>query len=228
MLPRASRPFRFYTQADLTLVTGLRARNLKEFATHLKSVPESVIYYHTHRFLQQHQYLTPEPPNDFAFWITNTLQNERLGEEIAAIDTIQYNSLEELRQAFLKKVNKFLSGSTEQREVPEERAFHFMRSVRFRLPTQMEVYDLREFADALTKASLSSLYFHIYEARLRPPEGINDFSRWLQEELHEKVLAKKLAELDPYTQTMEGLRQRILGFVRKRIKELKELEHAPA
>jgi hypothetical protein len=88
------------------------------------------------------------------------------------------------------------------------------------------VYDLNEFADGLSKASLSSLYFHIYEARLRPPEGINDFSRWLQDELNEKALARKLADLDPYTQTMDGLRHRILGFVRSRIKEQSELEHA--
>ena len=40
----------------------------------------------------QHQYLSPEPPNDFAYWVSNVLQEDRLGEQLAAIDLIQFRN----------------------------------------------------------------------------------------------------------------------------------------
>src|SRR6202158_2169608 len=86
-------PFRFLTSLNLTLLTNRRARDLAELLEHVRAVPGSVIYYHTHHFLVQHQYLSPEPPNDFAYWVTNILQEDRLGEQLAAIDVIQVPSI---------------------------------------------------------------------------------------------------------------------------------------
>jgi hypothetical protein len=31
----------------------------------------------------QHQKLSPEPPNDFAHWVTTALQEDELGERLA-------------------------------------------------------------------------------------------------------------------------------------------------
>jgi len=64
---QAEEPFRFYTRLHLSELTGLRAATLVQFLGLLKTVSGSCIYHHTHRFLQQHQYLSPEPPNDFAY-----------------------------------------------------------------------------------------------------------------------------------------------------------------
>lgn len=216
MLKRAEQPFRFYTQVSLPFMTGIKASSLRHFADNLKVVPESVLYQHTHRFLQQHQYLTPEPPNDFAFWITQQLQLDRLGEQVAAIDTIRFNSLNGLRDALLKLIEGHLREYGDK-SAPPGREFPFMRSVRFSLPTNREAWDLNDFAEALTHVTISSLYFHIFEARLREPLGNNDFSLWLENQLGEIELSKQISRLDPYTQTMEGLRQRILSAVKKRI-----------
>src|SRR5215831_8726223 len=89
--------FRFYTRLTLTRLTGLRASDLAELMEHLRHVPPSVVFHHTHHFLVQHQHLSPEPPNDFAFWVTNVLQEDQLGERLAAIDTIQFAGLKQLR-----------------------------------------------------------------------------------------------------------------------------------
>lgn len=59
--------FRFYTKSNLTELTGLKAVNLTELLELIRAMPGSCIYHHTHRFLIQHQYLSPEPPNDFAY-----------------------------------------------------------------------------------------------------------------------------------------------------------------
>ncbi|HTL69897.1 MAG TPA: DUF5752 family protein, partial [Candidatus Eisenbacteria bacterium] len=100
-MTKAERPFYFKTQLSLVYTTGLKARNLRELKDHLEVVPESSVFYHTHHFLQQHQFLTPEPPNDFAYWVTHVLQEDRMGERLASIDTVRFNSLAALREAML-------------------------------------------------------------------------------------------------------------------------------
>jgi len=81
-------PFHFYTQMHLIELLRIKAKNPVEILEGLKKVPTSSIYYHTHRFLQQHHYLSPEPPNDFAYWITEVLGLEELGESLAGVDTV--------------------------------------------------------------------------------------------------------------------------------------------
>ncbi|MDO9027748.1 MAG: DUF5752 family protein, partial [Candidatus Roizmanbacteria bacterium] len=62
-----------------------------------------------------------------------------------------------------------------------------------------------------------SLYFHIFESRLRLHRGVNDFSIWLQDCLDEKELSDKIAVLDPYNYTIEGLRSLIIQLIEGQI-----------
>src|SRR5262249_61438996 len=88
----AATPFRFWTRLTLTRLTGRRAADLAELTEHLRTVPASVIFHHTHHFLVHHQHLSPEPPNDLAFWVTNVLQEDPLGERLAAIRPLHFAS----------------------------------------------------------------------------------------------------------------------------------------
>ncbi len=99
MNSKARTPFRFYTRLTPTLLTGRKAATLGGLVEGLKAVPDSVVYQHTHRYLYQHQFLVPEPLNDFAYWIAHMLGNEELGERLAAVDTVRFNTLAELREA---------------------------------------------------------------------------------------------------------------------------------
>jgi hypothetical protein len=219
MITQAKNPFHFFSRLTLTVLTGRRAADLPGLLDGLRGAPDMVVYQHTHRFLQQHQYLVPEPPNDFAYWVTHVLQDEELGERLAAIDTVRFDTLAALRDALASTIAGYLEGSPPPRTAPPGREFHFMRAVRFSLPTRHRARDLREFLDGLGAVSLSSLYLHVFEAKMRPPYGVNDFSRWFKEELGEAELAEDVNRLDPYTQTMEGLRNRIAGLVRTRLEE---------
>ncbi|MDD5428718.1 MAG: DUF5752 family protein, partial [Candidatus Omnitrophica bacterium] len=96
-IKKSQEPFRFYTRLNLTELTGLKASNLGELLEGLKEAPESSIYHHTHRFLQQHHFLSPEPPNDFAYWVTGMLGEERLGEKLASIDIVRFTTINDLR-----------------------------------------------------------------------------------------------------------------------------------
>jgi hypothetical protein len=219
MTTTAKNPFQFATQTSLIELTGLRARELYELLGHLKEVPGSVLYYHTHHFLKQHQFLSPEPPNDFAFWVTNVLQEDRLGEQLAAIDTVRFTSLRSLNEALVGTIERYLAKGRSTRIAPDGEEFHFMKARSFVLKTPYVAHTLDEFAEAVQKISVNSLYHHIFEARLRLERGTNDFSKWLEVELGEAALAKTIAQLDPYTLTLDALRQKILRLVRVRLGE---------
>lgn len=216
--PSTPQPFRFYTHLHLRELTGLKAKNLKELLAHIQAVPGAVIYHHTHHFLQQHQYLSPEPPNDFAYWVVEALNEVELGERLASINTCDFSSIRELRDEIARTLEDFLKQTKRPlREAADGDEFHFIKAVSFVLPTPYEVTTLEEFASALKKVTLHSLYFHMFEAKLRLEKKTNDFSAWMETGLGEKDLAKKIARLDPYTQTMEDLRERIIRFIGARL-----------
>jgi hypothetical protein len=201
-------PFHFFTKMDQALLLGVKAKSVAELLEGVKSVPDASIYYHTHRFLQQHHYLSPEPPNDFAHWISEILNDDSLGEKLSSVDIIQLNSIGELRQRFVAIFEDHLAQDERNPECPPGEEFHFMACRTFILPTHHVARNMREFRDILLRISISSLYYHVFDAKLRL-HGENDFSRWFHDSgLPE--LAAQIRQLDPYTHTLEGLRKRIL------------------
>jgi len=223
-LNKAKEPFKFYTQVSIPELTGLKAANLQELLDLIKTVPGSVIYHHTHRFLQQHQYLSPEPPNDFAYWITGILGEEELGEALYSIDTIQYATIRELRDEIVRTIGNYIvphPRSLHKFATPGEE-FHFIKSVSFVFQTPYTASDLKEFQAVLQRVTINSIYFHMFESRLRIGRGANDFSHWLEDSLSEKKLANKIASLDPYTHTMENLRVTLIKLIEKQIVETME------
>lgn len=218
-LVKAAEPFRFYTRLHLTELTGLRAANLVQLVRLLKSVPGGSIYYHTHRFLQQHQYLSPEPPNDFAYWVREILGEEELGERLSSIDIIQYSTIRILRERIIETIEEYLDEHPEakMRFTREGGELHFKKAVSFILPTQYVSYDLREFVEILKRITIDSIYFHIFEARLRLEKKTNDFSNWIENSIGDKPLALSIARLDPYVFTLEDLRQTITHLIEREI-----------
>lgn len=217
-LKRAKEPFRLYSRTHLTELTGLKARDLKELVEILREVPESVVYYHTHHFLEEHHYLTPEPPNDFGLWVTDVLGDEVLGERLAAVDTFEFPTLGSLRERLVGIMEEHLALARDHRQAPEGEEFHFIKSVSFVAPTPYVVHDLREMVEVLRKLPLGSLYFHMFESRMRLGRGGNDFSIWLATSLGEEQLAEEIARLDPYNYTLEELRSLLIKLLEKRVK----------
>ena len=211
--------FRFYTRLNLVELLGKKAKNVFELLDGLRWIPGSSIYYHTHRFLQQHHYLSPEPPNDFAFWVTNSLGLDKLGERFASVDTVRFRSIRGLREKFVEIVESYISEeNSRNNDCQEGEEFHFMSCRTFILPTSYEARNLQEFLEIFQKVSINSIYFHVFEARLRLERGENDFSDWF-EEMGQKKLAREISRLDPYTITLEGLRRNIIQLVSKYVKD---------
>lgn len=215
----AKEPFRFSTRLHLTELTGLKAATLVQLLERIKEVPESSIYHHTHRFLQQHLYLSPEPPNDFAYWVSDALGEDDLGEMLASIDTIQFPTINALREKIIATIEDYLKEgrNSESRSARQGEEFYFMKSVSFIFPTKYAADNLMEFADILESISVDSLYFHMFEARLRLEKGTNDFSWWIESSVGDKSLADEIAKLDPYTYAVEDLRRKLIKIVKKRM-----------
>jgi hypothetical protein len=213
------KPFRFYTRLNLVELLGRRAVNVAQLLAGLREVPGTSIYYHTHRFLQQHQYLSPEPPNDFAFWVTSALNLADLGEGLASVDIIKFRSIRGLRERFIEIAESFgANGDARTKECSEGEEFHFMSCRTFILPTPYEARTLKEFRDTLGRVGISSIYYHVIEARLRLEKEENDFSDWL-ETIGEGALGREISRSDPYTITLEGLRRNIIMKVSRYVKD---------
>jgi hypothetical protein len=218
-LIKAKEPFRFYTRLHLSELTGLRAATLGQLVDLIKKVPGACIYHHTHRFLLQHQYLSPEPPNDFAYWVDKILGNDELGEDLASIDTMQFSNIRSLRDRIVRTIEDHLKNNqwAKLKFAREGEEFHFIKSVSFVIPTSYEVQDLAGFVDILKKITVDSIYFHIFESRLRLERHTNDFSNWFETSLNEPELADEIARLDPYTRTLEDLRGTLIKIIENKI-----------
>lgn len=208
--------FHFHTQYHLVELLGLKAKNPEELLLGINAVPASSIYYHTHRFLQQHNYLSPEPPNDFAFWLMEILHLESLGEEFLSVDTISFCNLEDLRKAFKNILEDYISKHGEDSECPPGFEFHFLACKTLVLPLPYIAHNLTEFAEMIRKVSIHSLYFHMFEARMRLGVLDNDFSQWFRG-IGEEKLADEVSRLDPYNITLENLRRKITRMVEDRV-----------
>ena len=216
MLKRAKRtekPFLFYTHLELREATGLKVRNARELVNVIKDIPGSSIYYHTHIFLQQHQFLVPEPPNAFAYWVTNTLGEEELGEKLGSIDIYQFHTIRQLREKIIEVIEGYLFDAKEMRNAPRGKEFDFIKSRSFIIPTPYLAYTLEDLAEVLKKVTIHSIDFHVFNARLRLEKGVNDFSYWIGNGLGYPELASRLENFDPYTYTLEGLRSRIIDII---------------
>lgn len=211
--------FYFYTRVTEVELLGKVARNVKELLQGIKVVPASSIYHHTHRYLEQHRYFSPEHPNDFSYWISNYLGIKALGEKIASVDIFQFNDIEELRRKFIQILEEYLGEVKSLRNCLPGEEFRFLSSRIFILPTPYVAKDLGEFVGCLRKVTVHALYFHIFEARLRLKKPDNDFSCWLRD-LGYSELADKISRLDPYTYTLEGLRREIIRLVEEEINKV--------
>lgn len=214
----APEPFHFYTSLSLREATGIRAVSLPQLLKYLRTAPDAVVYGHTHLYVLEHHYLAPELPNDFAYWVTEVLGDKPLGERLASIDTIRFTTVRALRDRLVRVIEEHLEQApiVRLRTCAFEEAFHFVKAVSVVLATPHTAATLEEFAQGLEAVTINSLYFHMFEARLRLRRGTNDFSLWFQS-LGETELAQAVAALDPYSHTIGELRQTILGLVRERI-----------
>lgn len=220
-LKKAPRDFIFHTIMRLHEATGRRARNLSELLEGIRESDGSVIFHHTYGSLLRYHFMVPAPVSDFAFWVEHMVHDELMAEKLSGIDTINYATINDIRQAHIKLLEEHLVNNGRGKDTKLEDAFYFVRGNSYILPTLHVAQDLASFMDCINRVSNNSLYFHLFESRLRLEQETNDFSFWLGENLEEEELAQFMARQDPYVQTLDNIRASILEALGDRLVRLK-------
>ncbi len=201
-------PFAVRDCALITLSTGMRAQNLKEFLAVLQKIAAESIEHHFWGRLLQPQFDEPEYNNDFASWAYRGLHDKQLAERLSMVIPTDFEDQESLRQELVEVVEERLD---ESEMVPWARAdqqFHFLRSqivvfdsgLRFDKPEDIVAY--------LPTLSTGSVYYHFIDARNRTDQRCDDFSAWLGGFGDEyRLLRNRLCGVDPYFSSLKEIRQ---------------------
>src|SRR3972149_5829596 len=208
----SAKSFVFYTSVPLVELTGQRARSVRELAKIGEQAEASSIFFHTHHYVREHHFLSQEYPSDFAYWVAEILQEKALGERLAFVDIRHFTSIDALRAEILS-ILKSQGGKRVEREVLPGLEFHFRKSINIVVSTGHIASNLAEFRDGLERVDNNSLYYHLIEAHLRDEKPGNDFSNWVMECMGKEKLAAQIGQIDPYVNTLDQTRQRLLALV---------------
>ena len=209
----AKAPFRFMAAAMLTRITGQRAVTLAELLHGIRLCSDDSIFNHTFQSLQQHHFLTEGFSNDFAQWALAACNEPRLAERLSSLDIRHYPALADLRTDLVSALDAYLREAPDSAQRRAFEPFYFCEAVTVTVPTRWQALTLAEFCHALQHVSIHTVHFHFVAARLREPLTVNDFSFWIEESLGLKELADCIDLIDIYTNTLEGVRARLLEEV---------------
>ncbi len=205
-------PFQFFTEYRLIALTGLRASNLIQLLEHLYAVPGSSFFFHTHFQLMSYHFQKPTFYNDFALWVSEALQEERLAERLTAIDILAFTSVRQIRNAIIAVIEDYLKEQKwHMRECSLGDEFHFCRAKSIVMAAGLEASDPADFFVKFRQITPLSLFYHFFEARLRLERATNDFSHWMSR-WGETKLAAAIDRLDPYSMNIQELKERILSL----------------
>jgi len=212
---QAARPFEFTACLELREMLGRSAWDERELLTAIEDVPQESIFYHTHSSFLRSRYLAAPYPNDFATWAAIQVRDRVLGERLAAVDPFDYTELEALRAELITIIDDHLSDLQAVPRIVYGEPFHFMRSTIIEVPSGVTVRTLAEFREGLRRVDLSAIYYHFFEPRGRRDPAAP--AECLEDELGEDQLAAQVRRLNPYTRSLDGLRDRLLALCDERL-----------
>jgi len=198
---------------DCTLVsisTGKRAQNLREFLDKITTIHPGSIYYHFWGGLLRPRFGDPEYNNDFAAWARHGLHDSRLAERLGIIDPTGFKDIEDLRQEVIEVIEERLD---ETEFIPWSRVdeqFHFIRSHIVVFDTHKRIEHTKDLVRVIPSMSVGSIFYHFIDARRRCEEAKDDFRCWLiglKEDY--TVLCNELAKIDPFFLQLTELRERL-------------------
>ena len=212
-------PFVFLGCLELRELLPHEARDPQELQEQLERVPVDSIFCHTSASLLHRPVLPEAYPNDFALWAAAEMRERRLAERLAAIDPFYSGSMERVREELVSTIGDHLKHAPAGAPRAAGEPFRFFQLHLVPVPTGHQARTLREFRDALAEVDVSSLFYHIIEARYRAGRGRGDFAEWIHTRLGQPELADRLARVDPYVGSLERIRDRHLSILSESLDE---------
>lgn len=200
--------------ALVAIATGKKAQNLRELRDRLLEIHPDSIYYHFWGGMLRPRFDDPEFHNDFAIWSHTSLHDDVLAERLAVIDASEFGDMEILRQEVVDIIEERLDEIEWIPWASSAEQFHFARSHIVVFDTGRRIAKPEELVHTMPAISVSSVFYHIIDARRRTPDCTDDFRVWL-ESFGDKYepLREKLASVDPFFSSLGELRQRISSLV---------------
>ncbi len=206
-------PFLFWDCVQLIELTNRTASDLNELLDGIREVPPNSIFLHMHQSFLKYHFFPPEYTNDFSAWVSHHLGDDALAEKFSELDPFDYANIEDLRQRLIKILEEHTRDGIARGRVRQGEEFYFNQSVTIEMLTDLRATNLREFRECLEKIPLTSLYYHIFEARLRLERKTDDFSYWIEDSLGIPELAEKIRRMDPYMYSLEDLRRELIKLL---------------
>jgi hypothetical protein len=196
--------------ALIAIATHKRADTLKELRDHIEDLNPESLYYHFWANLLLPHFEEREYINDFAGWVRHSLRDEKLAEQLAVLDPVSFNTLEELRYHLLERIDDRLDENEYLRWSHATQQFEFIRSQIVVFDTQKKISEPLEMSDLIPRMSVSSVFYHFIDARRRTQDKVDDFRQWLAffGEAYQPLI-NQLTGIDPYFSTLVELRQQM-------------------
>ena len=205
--PQDKAPFAVRDCALITIATGIKVQNLKEFGAALKEVPAGSIYHHFWGRLLRALFDEPEYNNDFASWAYRGLHDKNLAEELSMVIPTDFHDMEALRQELIEVVEQRLDESDFVPWAQADQQFHFLKSQIVIFDTGIRYDHPSELVPQINALTTGSIYYHFIDARNRTEERMDDFSSWLDGYGDEfKELVHFLCAVDPYFSSLKEIR----------------------
>ncbi|HAP67847.1 MAG TPA: hypothetical protein DCQ99_08755 [Nitrospinae bacterium] len=208
-------PFEFKQYTSIIKSTGKKAKNLHDLREGISAVSKESIFHHTYQYSLKAHVL--EYTNDFAQWAGESIEERALSEILSNIDPYAFKDIDGLRKELLNVIDDYLKNFPEPRDAVSGNEFYFNEAVTFIFPAGIRVKNLAEFLMAIKYIDASSIYYHFYESRRRLG-GIDDFSKWFEDELGKKELSEKIRLIDPFMHNIEKIREHISELLEAEVK----------
>lgn len=203
-------PFAVKDCALIAIATGQQAMTLKELRDNLIIINADSIYHHFWGGLLEPRFEEREYNNDFASWARRGLHDDKLAERLAMVDPTFYSDLEDLRQELVEIIEERLEESESLFWVRATQSFEFIRAQIVVFDTDIRVEHPQQLGQLIPRLSTSSIFYHFIDAKRRLDDSSDDFRFWLGSFNRQyEELSRRLAEIDPYFDTLTELRRQL-------------------
>lgn len=210
---RAKEPLVLHGCTELLEMTGAWAGDVGELLDGIADASPASIFYHTHGFILQHHFIPPSFINEFAKWAFRDLNVPALSEKLAGVDPADFPDVENLRWELVRILDEYVRESHIVPRVIHGQPFYFLQAWIQTVPTGQSASTLSDLRECVRGADHGSIYYHLVETRRTLNEPGGEIGRWLRKGLGLHRMADRVAGLDTFMYSLEGLRGKLLELL---------------
>ena len=206
-------PFHFFHESGLTIYTGIKVDNISSLYKGIQKVSESSIFYHLHHSYFREHFTHTDNMNDFARWLWVYTGEPSIAEKIAMINPFLFDSIKGCRKKMMEVLKEYIGIGERFPRVTKDHEFYFLELRSFIHPTGFIAHNLDEFKDGIDRLSISGMFYHLIDSRIRTGRHTNDFSSWLSDELSENEKAEAIEGLNLFSLNLWDIKREIIDIL---------------